>query len=74
MEKKNSIPADIEPYNVRSTIKKRLNQYELSGKYIKTWESIAAAQKAMSPKGISLYKASKGILKAAYGYQWRVAE
>ncbi len=72
--KKNSTPADIEPCVPHNTMKMKIHQYDLNGKYIKTYDSIADAQRAMSPRGLSVYRAAKGALKTAYGYQWRKAE
>lgn len=70
MEKKQLVP-NIEPIATRVTSKKKVHQYDLSGKYIKTFDSIADAQRAMNPRGLSVYKAVNGMLKSAYGFQWR---
>lgn len=72
MEKKNSVP-DIEPVSAYTTRKIKVNQYTLEGKYVKSYESITEAQKAMNPRGLSVYRAVNGALKTAYGFQWRKA-
>jgi hypothetical protein len=74
MEKKNSTPADIEPVKIGKKLAIPVHQYTLEGKYIKTFYSIADAQKAMNPHAISVYRAVNGKAHSAYGFQWRKAE
>jgi len=72
--KKNSTPADIAPIKATSKSKIPVHQYSLDGKYIKTFDSIADAQRAMNPNAISVYRAVSGKARSAYGFQWRKAE
>jgi hypothetical protein len=74
METKKSTPPDIEPVKAHGKSSIPVHQYSLDGKYIKTFNSIAEAQRAMNPRGLSVYRALNGILKTAYGFQWRKAE
>ncbi len=64
---------DIEPIQVAQTNKKRIHQYELSGKYVQTFESIAEAQKSLGVKGVGIYRAIQGKAKSCHGFQWRIA-
>lgn len=48
---------------------KPINQYELNGTYIKTWDSINDAIKFYNNKAIEF--CCKGRRKSASGYQWR---
>lgn len=74
MEKKNSIPADIEPITYNMSNKKRIHQYGLDGKYIQTFDSIADAHKALGIKGVGIYRVTLGKAKSCHGFQWRLAE
>ena len=47
---------------------KKINQYDLNGKYIKTWDSINEAIKYYNNKAIEF--CCKGRRKSASGYQW----
>jgi hypothetical protein len=62
---------DIEPLEILSKVKIPVNQYGLDGKYIKTFESIAQAQKALGISGIGIYRAVNGKAKSCRGFQWR---
>jgi hypothetical protein len=72
MEKKQIVP-DIEPVKNGRKPAIPVHQYSLDGKYIKTFDSIADAQKAMNPHAISIYRAVNGKARSAYGFQWRKA-
>ena len=52
-------------------LKIKVNQYDLDGKYIKTWECIADAQRFYNTSHISL--CCKGVYKKTKGYIWRYA-
>jgi len=73
METKKQTPADIEPIKIGRKLAIPVHQYSLDGKYIKTFDSIADAQKAMNPHAISIYRAVNGKARSAYGFQWRKA-
>lgn len=51
---------------------KKVNQYDLEGNYIKTWNSIKEAEKEVGSNHIS--QCTKGRFKQTKGYIWRYAE
>lgn len=46
-------------------------QYDLDGNLLKIYPSIAAASRILNIKKQNIYKACRGLLKTAGGYQWR---
>jgi hypothetical protein len=84
MKKENLVPenktdeksvANIEPLLAFGDIHKGIsvNQYGLDGVYIRTFKSIAEAQKALGVKGLGIYRAVQGKAKTCHGFQWRRA-
>lgn len=55
--------------------KRAVNQYDLTGKYIQTFDSAAAAAIAIGKpgNGSSITKACNNKLKSAYKYKWAYA-
>ena len=53
---------------------KQVVQYDLSGKYIKTWEGVREAGRQLNMFYQSIYKCCKGEYKTAYGYIWKYKE
>ena len=60
------------------TIKKKINQYDLNGNFIKTWDSISDASRMLNIKGTNISnvcnrkeKNNGAIIKSAGGFQWR---
>jgi PII-like signaling protein len=74
MEKTQSVPADIAPIESRLGNKKRVHQFGADGKFIKTYDSIVEAQKALGIKGVGIYRAVHGTSKSCHGFQFRLAE
>ena len=70
----NTIKAD---YNCRgggrdnSNLSKKINQYSLDGKFIKTWDSIASVEERLKIACGSIVKCCKNQLKSAGNYVWR---
>ena len=51
---------------------KFVNQYDLDGNFIKTWDSLAEAGRAFNAKtGSNITLVCKGERKSAYGYKWK---
>jgi hypothetical protein len=67
-------PADIEPIQVRRFSGKKIHQYGLDGKYIRSFDSISQAQKELGIKGVGLYRVIQGKAKSCHGFQFRLAE
>ena len=57
-------------FTVYETLKKEIAQYTIDGKFIRTWESIAEAQKKLG--FTSIYNCVNGVSKYCGEYQWRV--
>ncbi|MBN2829088.1 MAG: hypothetical protein JXR56_02075 [Candidatus Cloacimonetes bacterium] len=74
MEKKNSVPADIEPVTNSRRNGISVHQYGLDGKYIATFDSMRKASDATKATYSSIAECIKGKLKTAGGYQWRAAK
>lgn len=66
-------------YGTRSTraglkCRKKINQYDLDGNFIKTYDSVMKAKKENSSScGTHISEVCKGKRKSAYGYIWRYA-
>jgi hypothetical protein len=72
-EKKDHIDIKINS-KFYSTQSKKINQYDLNGNYMTTYNSISEAQKAMgSPKGRNICLVCMGRRKKAYGFKWEYA-
>lgn len=56
-------------YNTR-----KVNQYELNGKYIRTYERLIDAERQNNCKKLSVFNCCKRIQRQAYGYQWRYSD
>jgi hypothetical protein len=65
----NSKDKIIKPYDVKPV--KKINQYSLEGKYIKTWDSTSQASQEsnLSIKAIPL--CARGISRTSGGFMWR---
>lgn len=61
--------------NNHSSNKKQVYQYDLNNNLISTYESTAAAARALNITygGTQISKACRGIVKTAYGYKWTYA-
>lgn len=57
-----------------STTKKKVNQYDLNGNFLRIWNSIAEAEKTLNIKGGSITKCSQGKWNSAGGYKWEYAK
>ena len=53
---------------------RKLEQYGLDGKYLKTFDTPAEAAKAVGAKGPNLYKAASDWSKTCKGYKWKWAD
>ena len=54
--------------------KKKVNQYDLEGNFIKQYESIADAGKSLNKKYSLISTCCGGKIKTAYGYKWKFAK
>lgn len=50
---------------------RKINQYDLEGNYIKTWESIVDAEHKYGNNNSAIHAACIGKNKTAYNFQWR---
>lgn len=53
------------------TISKKVNQYDLEGNYIKTWDSLFKVQKKIGIHVTNISRCCKNIYKTAGGFVWR---
>lgn len=53
------------------TRQRKINQYTLDNKFIKTWESAQEIENALGYSGSNICACCKGRLKKTYGYIWR---
>lgn len=53
---------------------KKVNQYDLSGNYIKTFNSIVEASKEVNVYKSNISACCKGKYKTSAGYKWKYAE
>jgi group I intron endonuclease len=60
--------------SINSTIKKKVNQYDLNGNFIKQYESLTQAQKETGVLSQNIGKVCRGQQKYAKGYLWRYAD
>jgi hypothetical protein len=75
MEKnQKQVVADIAPVVLSTWGKKPVNQYEISGKFVKSFESVSEASRQTGIKALAISRASNGKLKSAGHFQWRKAE
>lgn len=70
MENKNIEPIKTEYGSHR---KKEVSQYKLDGTFVRTFESIADANRFLkiNPKNKGIINTISGRQKSAHGYQWR---
>jgi hypothetical protein len=55
----------------REKQKKKVDQYSLTGDFIKTWSSVSEAAKAIGGQSSNIASCTAGRRKTAYGYIWR---
>lgn len=55
-------------------MKKRVNQYEINGKFIKTWDSVSDIHRQYNYTTTNICACCKNKRKTAYGYKWKYAE
>ena len=60
-------------YNTRYSVAKKIEQYDLDGKYIKTWNCIRDVENELGIKNNNLNHCLKNKNKTAGGYIWRYA-
>lgn len=53
---------------------KKINQYNLDGKYIKTWKSFAEITRTLGIRDSNLWCCCNNITKTAGGYKWKYAK
>ena len=53
---------------------KKVNQYDLSGKYIKTWNALIEASETLGISYKTIQSCAKFIKKSSGGFQWRAYE
>ena len=63
-----AINEPIKPY------KRRVEQYDLSGDFIKSWESATLAGKTLGINNGNITACCKGKLKTSGGYIWKYAD
>lgn len=55
-------------------IKMSVNQYDLDGNYIRTFDSVYRAEKTLGKCNNSIHHCLHGYAKSAFGYLWRYEE
>lgn len=58
----------------RKSASKSIEQFDLDGNYIKTWESLAEASKTLNISRGTLCSCLKGSIKSCGGYQWKYSD
>lgn len=53
---------------------KQINQHNLNGEHIKTWESIADIERVCGYNDNCIWRCCKGKRKTAYGFIWKYAD
>ncbi len=53
---------------------KAVNQYDLEGNFIKTWESMHEAERELNIDNTSISRCCKGKVKTAGKYKWEYVE
>lgn len=61
-------------HNLKTPLFKKVNQYDLNGNFIKTWNSIREANKFYKTSHISECCNNKSSRKTAKGYLWKYAD
>ena len=49
----------------------KINQYDLNGNYIKTWDSASDVKKELNIDDSTIRKCCRGVKKSCGGFQWR---
>ena len=57
----------------RKDLSKKINQYDLTGKLIKTWESSKEIQRQLGYSFGNICACCRGIIKTSNGFLWRYA-
>lgn len=52
---------------------KKVNQLDMDGKFIKQWNSLADAARAINSKAVYVWRCAKGNQKSAKGFRWEYA-
>ena len=52
------------------TLCKKIDQYDINGNFIKTWNSIADIEKETNIKGTHISRVCRGKRKTTGGYKW----
>lgn len=66
--------SDITPCCEPTNKQKQINQFALTGEFIKTWDSIADIKNVCGYEKSCICMCCKGKKQSAYGYMWRYAD
>ena len=58
---------------ISKALEKKINQYDLNGNFIKTWNSQLEIQKELKIPQANISAVIRGIYKQTHGYRWEVA-
>lgn len=58
---------------ISKALEKKINQYDLNGNFIKTWNSQLEIQKELKIPQANISAAVRGVYKQTHGYRWEVA-
>jgi len=61
-------------YRVAEKLKIKVNQYDLDGNYIKTWNSLKEASEKLNIKYQGISKCCRNLRPTAYGFKWKYKE
>lgn len=59
---------------ISKALEKKINQYDLDGNFIKTWNSQLEIQKELKIPQASISAVVRGIYKQTHGYRWELAK
>lgn len=59
------------PYNVKYSNSKKVNQYDLEGNHIRTWNSTKDIERELKFKSCCISSCCNGKQKTSYGYYWK---
>lgn len=62
------------PYRRAKPLRRPIAQFDLNGKYIRTWESRAEIERKLNVSGGNITTCCQGKQKTAYGFLWLYAD
>lgn len=57
---------------ISTALKNKVNQYDMNGKYLKTWDGAIDVKNTLNIDDSAIRKCCKGIKKSSGGFQWKL--